>query len=723
MSIVEDLLNNISENVTAKGLVNSQASKLMMGIEGLDDIALPILQEEQKNLVDVVTDSVAMIDANNGELDRMLLTPEQLAVGKEAIKLALDTNLATMASQNIEVVIDNLDKNIVVLEPVGHMVDDGVNPKNVFGDTLSLESWDGQDVSRVTAQHVTTNILASKQSPIGELFYPTVVVPTRQMGVSISINIDSIQEPFRRKITGEVDKLNKTSLIKATNNFDKFLVDKTKVIPVLRMGQNDSKLLVDQSYINNDTGVEITTAPIRTDKEISLLGISQTDESIAQGVMNQTDALDGTIHTKRLYYNMESTDGATVETFMFKLPDGKWTQTLTGHSKDLEWNYDNNGLIINTSKTTLAKGGASTLLDGLPSNYEARIRIKLNGSGNTESATFMVNTNIVEFTLQELRDGNGDLVATDAQEYVDIKAVIDTLKVVGYELDAYTTNSNQRNIGQLIVRDRYTYVYGLNFRSPITVPTPPTNALGEDNGVGIVLTQVAMLGVRTSASAIMALDEHASLLKSYKTVSSNEATDNRLGVGGRLFNTYYNEPIIDLETIVDSQKSGERADDIKAAIHAQIWDELSNMIVQSNYKTVIGIQNGGVVGKIDVLFAVPSRFYKYVKDLDFGSEYNVRVATTMYKGENDILGDRIFMTLGYGDNKGIGANPYRFGCMGWSPEYTVDTVLRTEGGAERRKTIVPRFGHFSLLNILSVFNVTNLDSVLKKVTLNTKEQA
>jgi len=130
MSIVEDLLNNISENVTAKGLVNSQASKLMIGMEGLDDIALPILQEEQKNLVDVVTDSVAMIDANNGELDTMLLTPEQLAVGMEAIKLALDTNLATMASQNIEVVIDNLDKNIVVLEPVGHMVDDGVNPKN-----------------------------------------------------------------------------------------------------------------------------------------------------------------------------------------------------------------------------------------------------------------------------------------------------------------------------------------------------------------------------------------------------------------------------------------------------------------------------------------------------------------------------------------------------------------------------------------------------------------
>ena len=705
---VDVLKDAISSGIVEQGLTNSQLPQLTAGMESLDNVSKEIIATDSVKIEDVVSDAISVTVNEHNDLE---LTPGQIAVGMEAAKLALDLNQAQRASRNLIPVAETPD--VTVIEDTGYGDNDFVNIQNI-----GMEAWDGQDVSNTAAYQITTNILAAKQSPIGELFFPTVVVPTRQMGLSVTLNVDSFQKPFTRSKTGSVDKIEKIPLIKATSDFTHFKVDKTKLIPVLRMGENDSLLLASEQYVDDSTGEKITTAPIKIDTELSILGISQTDELIAKGVMDDTDALDGALNTRRLYY--ELSDGNTTEMFYFDIRDGYWTSTKRGHNKDLEFDYDNSNLVINTSNTKKSDGTASTILGNLPAGYTIKVRVKLSGSGNTETATISIHNNKLspDAILTEIRNANGDIVADTDPAYTDIKKVTDTLEVKGYIIDAYSINTNLRKSGQVVVRDRYTVVYNLNFRSPVTLRLPYNNVVGTDNSTSLILSQVAMLGVRTAASAITTLNDYSLLLKDRVVKGVDTSISADLGIGGYLVNTYYNNPTIDLKSAVDSIKSGDRMADIKATIRNLIWDELSAMVMESNFRTAIAIQNGGMVGKIDVKLAVPTRLFKFVSDLDFGDEYNVQVAIPQYQAENVILGDRIFMTLSYGKNDGIATNPLNFGNMAWSPEYTVDVVKTVSGSTFREKTIVPRYGHFVHLPILTEFNITNLGDVLAKVTQN-----
>ena len=708
---VDELKSAIATGIEERGLVNSNLPTITAGLESITPVNAELVQQDEANVRDTIENAIATVSLEDSSLK---LTPGQIAVGIETAKLALDLNKAQAASRNLIPIVE--DDNVTVVE-ANYGVED-----NIDINSIGIEAWDGQDVSNVASYQIVTNILAAKQSPIGEMLFPTVAIPVRQMGFSLSINVDSFYKPIKRSKTGSVDKIEKIPLIKATNDFSNFLVDRTKLVPVLREGTNDNLLLKEQQYVDTDTGEKITTAPIKIDTELSLLGISQTDELIAKGVMDETDALDGAVELKKVYFELN--DANNTEMFYFNIRDGYWTSTKRGHNKDLELDFDSSNLLINTSSTKKADGTASSVLGNLPAGYAVKVRVKLSGSGNTETSTIGVYNNKInpDNILVEVRNANGDVIPDTVDDYNTINDVIKTLNVKGYVLEAYSINTNQRKDGQLFTRDVYTTVYRVPFRSPSTLQLPYNNVTGTDNSTDLILSQVAMLGVRTSFYAITALIDYAQILRERRVTGIDYTPNEDLGIGGYSVNVYYNNPTIDLKAVVDGIKSKDRMEDIKATIRNLIWDELSNMVMESNFKSAISLQNGGMVGKIDVKLVVPTRLEKFLRGIDFGDEYNVQIAIPQYQAENTALGDRIFMTLSYGKNTGFAQNPLSFGNMVWSPSYSVDLVKTVEGKTYRHKQIVPRFKHFIHLPILAEFNVINLTDVLGKVTQNMHNQ-
>ena len=137
--------------------------------------------------------------------------------------------------------------------------------------------------------------------------------------------------------------------------------------------------------------------------------------------------------------------------------------------------------------------------------------------------------------------------------------------IVGYDLLAYRTNMNRRQRGQLIDVTKYTQLYNVPLRSPITT-IHPINTDGQTDASD-VQALITATRIRTSNEAVTALLNASDVLREY--VDSRDM----VGVGpdvlgvGRFFvrPTYYQETL-DMNALVDSIKSHERAADIQARV-------------------------------------------------------------------------------------------------------------------------------------------------------------
>jgi len=82
------------------------------------------------------------------------------------------------------------------------------------------------------------------------------------------------------------------------------------------------------------------------------------------------------------------------------------------------------------------------------------------------------------------------------KSYTDIKAKIDALVVEGYELEAYTTNSNLRNLGYLIGGDVRTIYYAVPNRTGISVLKPNGNVFDVENDANYISDQASVQGLQ-----------------------------------------------------------------------------------------------------------------------------------------------------------------------------------------------------------------------------------
>ena len=714
MANIKDLVKSIGStlktNVSSTGIgSNDNIVNVTISSESMDEGTAVSAKAGVNNLLDSVDNTISAI-LSSEEFAGVDFKEHQIQAAKKIAALAVNPKLAGQALSNPRSVDAPKDAVIVSAEDLG--IDD-------ITTELSTETYDGESINNALYYSVAFNILASRQDKFAETWFPTIVIDPLISGLSIDIEYTSLFTEFERDIKGTPakDKFNKTPIIKAM--YDPAVISKNKknkAIPVLREGENDENFLTELKHQNDETGVVIETAPLLFGTNRDILGLSQTDELIAKGIMDHTDTLDRTVNLSKVYYSLTGKDddnNDVKELFVFDtsvFPHSNFTYSTQAHSKDLTLTFSTGSAVVNTTNTKTAKNAVSANLSKLAPDYSINVELVIHGDGNATYGDVVVYGTSIK--MLQVRDAAGNLVPEDSDEYGAIKDLFDTIKFEGYDLEAYRTNSNLRTRGRTITTDKYTQIYQVPMRTGYTAMSP-VSGFGGDTDAKLA-AQIQMIGIDMSMEAVQTLIKHAERLYN-ATVNGAVVIEETVGISRHFVNTYYSETDMALDEFVDSKSSKDRLNDIKSAFEIHLRDEVYKMWTNSNYFAAFEILYKATGLKPTVIIGVNPRIYQYLSHnggIDLGDEFNVELVST----PNPLIGDKIYMSFGiFDETRNSKPNALNFGQTVWASTITTD-IPRTIGGSTSREvTNTPRYLHIPNLNVMSVTNVTGIDKVLRKV--------
>lgn len=600
----------------------------------------------------------------------------------------------------------------------------------MFERSFAMEAYDERENKNAMLYSITYNMQAARQDEFGETFFPTITITPDQVGFGVSVDLMTVFDGIERKISGAFEDFKRKNIIRAVADPTVLKRDQTRVVPVARAPQTNA-YFVDAAIVPVTNvvveGESIATAPLRAGAKLDLLGISQTQELLAKGVMDNTDALDPAISLQNIYVTFTNgTDTDVIRFNTINLPLSAMNYNPQSNYREMVLNFKSTSILINgktkqvdgTDLVALADIYNGTAADG-SDDFIVRVEVQVTGSVNIETGETTIFGNLVAtYTIQ---NANGDILDVAAAPAAAIASVVNSGSIVGYDLNAFRTNMNRRQRGQLINTTRFTQLYNVPLRSPITAIHPiNTDDVIEASDIQALVTTTR---IRTSNDAVTSLLNSAAVLREYVDARDTVGAGPEVMGVGRFFvrPVFYNDAI-DMATSIDSIKSHERAADIQAVLVNKIRDLAYRMYRDSEYKAAADALAGGVAPVPTVIIGtdpVLARYLTVTGDLrTLGNEFDVRIVTSL---DNRVQG-KIFVTFGvFNEQRNTAVHPLNFGNMFWAPELVL-TANISRGNTISKETVVqPRYLFVTHLPILSVIEVDNVPAVLNKVAINFKQ--
>jgi hypothetical protein len=613
-----------------------------------------------------------------------------------------------------------IKRDVIASESMGFVSPQGSND---FFDTrmkAALEAYDEKENKNAVVYSVAYNMQAARQDEFGEAFFPTVVVTPDQVGFGVSIRLISVYNDVRRQISGNLDQFKKVNIIKAVIDPTILKNDQLKIVPVYRDESKahfvDSVLLPPRDVLLE--GETITTSALAMGKKFSLLAISQTEALLETGLQDTTDSIDTAVMLSGLYMRLGTGLGAEVVKFnTARLPLATFTYAVQGNYRQMNLAFETSSLMVNKNVKQV-DGSVSTLLnDIITGEYTVRLAVNVSGNVNLELASTNVFSS--EITVARVTDKDGVELSLSAGTGATIAALFADAAMVGYDLDAQRTNVGRRQRGQLLDTTFYNQVYAVPLRSPITVPRPLT--VGDANDSSDLAALITATHIRTSNAAVEELLRVQDILAEFVNAKDGKNdTPEILGIARFLVTPFFEHETLDVETVIDSIKSHERAIDIQAVLVNKLRDMAYRMYRDSGYKAAADALAGGMSQVPTIIIGtdpVLSRYLTVTGDFrTLGNDFNVKVVSTL----DERMSGRIMMTFGVFDGGMDGVpNPMHFGNMAWKPELTLVLPLHRNGANSKELTVQPSFLHITNLPIMASLVVEGIsDVVSKKVTQN-----
>jgi len=353
-------------------------------------------------------------------------------------------------------------------------------------------------------------------------------------------------------------------------------------------------------------------------------------------------------------------------------------------------------------------------LDELATNdLSVRLEVVVTGSVNIETGETVVYGNSV--SVFSITDANGNLLDLSTGPAAVVVAAIAGGTLSGYDLLAYRTNVNRRQRGQLIDVTKYTQLYNVPLRSPITAMHPATvDAQTDASDVQALITATR---IRTSNESVSTLLAAAQTLSSY--VDSRDTTGvspDVLGVGRFFVRPAYMYENLDINDSIDSVKSHERARDIQAVLVNKLRDMAYRLYRDSEYKAAADALAGGISAVPEVIIGTDPVIARYINvegDLrTLGGEFSVRVVSSL-----DVrMKGKIVVAFGVmDDSRNTQPHPLNFGNLVWAPELVLTANLSRAGTYSRETVVQPRFLFVVNTPIMGLIEVSNIPQTLNKV--------
>lgn len=579
----------------------------------------------------------------------------------------------------------------------------------------AMEAYDESNNRDSVVYTVAYNFLAAKQNDFGETFYPTHVVSNDNVGVTVSLRLIQVYDDIKRNVNGALARFNRKNIVKALIDSTILKNEMTRVVPVVRpasLANFVDPALVPAAAVVLE-GESINTAPLKVGVEMDIIGLSQTDTLLAAGVMDRTDGLDRSINLQNVYIQV----GADVLSYnVSNLATSNFLAQPQENYKRHALNFNSQSLVVNKSKKRADNTALVELASVVTDDLILQLKINMTGTVNIEEGGLVVYGNSIK--IEKAFDAAGVELALTHAKVAPLVAKFATAVIFGYTLKAYRNNLNKRQRGQLLDTTYQNQTWTLPLRSPVSVIRPPNADSQTDSGD--LASLVAATFARTSNEAVTTLLETAALLKEFvdSRVPTSLAPD-LFGVARELVEPTYIGETLDVNAVINSVSSHEKAADIQAVLAQKIRDIGSRLYRDSGFQAVIETKVAGVEGEPTILVGTDPMTARYLMvDGDTrltGPTFNYKVVTT----PDERMQGKLVIALGYPDQSEGTLNPIHFGYMLWSPEATIVIPQARGDQISKELTVMPRFRHITNVPVMGMVEVKNIpDVVSKKIAID-----
>ena len=579
----------------------------------------------------------------------------------------------------------------------------------------AMEAYDESNNRDSVVYTVAYNFLAAKQNDFGETFYPTHVVSNDNVGVTVSLRLIQVYDDIKRNVNGALARFNRKNIVKALIDSTILKNEMTRVVPVVRpasLANFVDPALVPAAAVVLE-GESINTAPLKVGVEMDIIGLSQTDTLLAAGVMDRTDGLDRSINLQNVYIQV----GADVLSYnVSNLATSNFLAQPQENYKRHALNFNSQSLVVNKSKKRADNTALVELASVVTDDLILQLKINMTGTVNIEEGGLVVYGNSIK--IEKAFDAAGVELALTHALVAPLVAKFATAVIFGYTLKAYRNNLNKRQRGQLLDTTYQNQTWTLPLRSPVSVIRPPNADSQTDSGD--LASLVAATFARTSNEAVTTLLETAALLKEFvdSRVPTSLAPD-LFGVARELVEPTYIGETLDVNAVINSVSSHEKAADIQAVLAQKIRDIGSRLYRDSGFQAVIETKVAGVEGEPTILVGTDPMTARYLMvDGDTrltGPTFNYKVVTT----PDERMQGKLVIALGYPDQSEGTLNPIHFGYMLWSPEATIVIPQARGDQISKELTVMPRFRHITNVPVMGMVEVKNIpDVVSKKISID-----
>lgn len=698
------MIEALDRTISGRPVLGKEMGKKTLTMESMTTADVAILRSAAQNLNNVITTNVPST------------TKAMRAAANYALMFANNPQayLQNPARQEIDVRAALGDRGNVLVAGVDGSISDMMTSRPLY---WKMESFQEVENNRVQQFSATYNLLSARQDDFGETLYPTVVIPPENYGYMVSINLAYIQDDIRRNITGALDNFNRRNLAHALIDSTILADEQTRAYPVYRASgayANTEYFLDAVGTTTVQVGTEtVPTKPLLCNKEVNLIGISQTDGLLSAGVFDVSDTLDSSVLLTKIFVKV--TVGATTEYFAFptdKLPGAYFNGAVQGNYQKMTLAFETAALKF-TSTTKTVSGAASTLLAPLTDRV---VRAKTDVYGRLILGDGVCNVTGSSVGVAKITGTSGEIV-TDT----NINAVFANATVVGYELQVYRTNSNRRQRGQIVDNQIVNMLYTIPLRTPVS-SLRPVGASDADDAAK-VSNLINATHVRTSNAAVTALLNLEETLSTF----ANEAdaigqSPLILGAASYLIKpTYVPMGNYDVSAQIDSLKTSDRIQDLQTLLINKIRDTASRMAVSSGYLAALRVTYNGAPPKITVIIATDPIIERYLQlqgdNRITGDQFDYKIISTL----DSRMTGKLFVCFGLQDAMSSGTpNWLHHGNMAWRPELALVMPMVRNGANVTEMTVQPAFRHINNLPIMGSCRITGIESIVAgKVTINT----
>lgn len=550
-------------------------------------------------------------------------------------------------------------------------------------------------------------------------FWRPVTISPDSSFVELLINVLTVFNGYEHKETGKAEDWQRHNLVRAIADHTILHTDLTQAIPA-KNTENAGYFMTKVTAADiEQAGRTVTTAPLLSDAygpgNIDYIGLSMPGWLIKTGILDQRDGLDPGVKLGKLFLALADD---VIEFDVTDMPLTNFNAAPQGDRQKETLSWTSASLPVRSTTKNVDGSALVDLASVVAQELRLNIRIDVQAEINIETGDLVFNTG--KPLIRNLQDKDGVTIAATDARYTTLKTALEGVTEIGFTLVAYRSNADRRQRGQLINIRQFAENVVVPWRDPIAAERPAHVSSEQDT---------SDLTALMSATRIRIMNEGVTALFTAETVLANTAVDeywnsytapSTLGVGRHYVMPYYHHEELNMLDIVDSLKSSERNADIQAAIVATMRNRLAHAYTDSQYKAASDALSGGTASKPKVAVVTDPVTARYIIEpgelrtmVDF-ELIIVPILDFRMRGKLKM----VFIT----DDGGSDINYLNFGYLFWSPEHVLVANMTRTGGYNRETQVQPRYRHYVACPIMISIDVTNIEAVLAKVTVNVEDQ-